>query len=427
MIELNKKTLTRLFLLVAGCIVLYWLLHEAERVQQVTGKILDVISPFVIGSGIAFILNVPMRFIENKLKKIKSESFRRTVALILTFILLALILAVVFWLLIPQIVETVQSLLPQLFEFFLEAETFVEETLKQNPELFKWISSNTDFESFDWAGTVQKVLSVLGQSVSSVWSTTVSAIGSVTNVVFNLVIAIVFAVYCLFQKESLARQGRKVVYAFLSEKKADYIVRVLRLSNSTFSNFLSGQCIEVCILGAMFAVAMAICRMPYIPLISVLIAVTAFIPIVGAWIGCIIGAFLILVVNPMQAVWFVLLFLLIQQIEGNMIYPKVVGTSIGLSGMWVLVAVTVGGELMGVAGMFLMIPFASVLYALFKELTNKRLSGLSVPPEKLKEQPPELKSNFKQIRETNRKNRLLRRQLRMFSRKKDNKDTPEEE
>ncbi len=427
MIELNKKTLTRIFFLIAGCIVLYWLLHEAERVQQVTGKILGVISPFVIGSGIAFILNVPMRFIENKLTKINNGSLRRSVALVITFILLALVLAVVFWLLIPQIVDTVQSLIPQLYDFFLEVETFVEQTLKQNPELFQWINSNTDFQSFDWTSAVQKVLSVLGQSVSSVLMTTVSAIGSVTTVIFNFVISLVFAIYCLFQKETLARQGRKVAYAFLSENKADYIVRVLRLSNSTFSNFLSGQCIEVCILGGMFAIAMAIFRMPYIPLISVLIAVTAFIPIVGAWIGCVVGTFLILVVDPMQAVWFVVLFLVIQQIEGNMIYPKVVGTSIGLSGMWVLVAIAVGGKLMGVAGMFLMIPFASVLYALFKELTNKRLSALSIAPEKLKDQPPELKSNFKQIRETNRKNRLLRRQLRMFSRKKENVDTSEEE
>ena len=172
-------------------------------------------------------------------------------------------------------------------------------------------------------------------------------------------------------------------------------MRILRLANATFSNFLSGQCIEVCILGCMFAISMAIFRMPYIPLVSVLVAVTAFIPVVGAWVGCVFGAFLILVANPMQAVWFVVMFVVLQQIENNLIYPRVVGTSIGLSGMWVLVAVAVGGELMGVAGMFLMIPITSVIYTLLRESTNKHLQTKEIPADKLKEQPPELTKKFK--------------------------------
>ena len=155
----------------------------------------------------------------------------------------------------------------------------------------------------------------------------------------------------------------------------------------------------VCILGAMFAVGMAIFRMPYIPLVSVLVAVTAFIPVVGAWIGCVLGAFFIFVDNPMLAVWFVVLFLIIQQIEGNLIYPKVVGNSIGLPGMWVLVAVSVGGALLGVAGMFLMIPFVSVLYTLLREVTNQRLSERPVCAEKLMHQPPELRYRLKEKRQ----------------------------
>jgi predicted PurR-regulated permease PerM len=221
-------------------------------------------------------------------------------------------------------------------------------------------------------------------------------VGSIFNGVFNAVIGIVFCVYCLFQKETLARQGRKILYAFIKEKTADNVIRILRLSNTTFSNFLSGQCIEVCILGSLFAISMAIFRMPYIPLVSVLIAVTAFIPVVGAWIGCIFGAFLILVANPLQAVWFVILFVVLQQIENNLIYPRVVGGSIGLSGMWVLIAVSIGGQLMGVAGMFLMIPVASVFYTLIREYTTHHLSLREVPPEKLEVQPPELSSHLKQ-------------------------------
>jgi predicted PurR-regulated permease PerM len=194
-------------------------------------------------------------------------------------------------------------------------------------------------------------------------------------------------VYALFQKELLAKQGKKLLYAFFPEKFSDGVVRVLRLSNSVFSNFISGQCIEVCILGCMFAVSMAIFGMPYIALISVLIAVTAFIPVVGAWIGCIVGAFLILLTDPLMAVWFVIMFLILQQIENNMIYPKVVGTSIGLNGMWVLVAIGIGDALMGVGGMVLMIPVVSVLYTLLAEATAQRLALRNVPQEKLENLP----------------------------------------
>ena len=257
---------------------------------------------------------------------------------------------------------------------------------------------------------------MVGSSVSSLIVSAFSAIGSVFSGVVNFVIAIVFAIYSLFQKETLARQGRKLLYAFVPERAADYIVRVLRLSNSTFSNFLSGQCVEVCILGCLFAIAMAIFKMPYIPLISVLIAVTAFIPIVGAFIGCIVGAFLIFVSDPLLAVGFVVMFLVIQQIENNLIYPRVVGTSIGLNGMWVLVAVAVGGELMGIAGMFLMIPIASVLYTLLREWTHNRLSMNPVDESKLKDQPPELRSHFKEKRKQNKAKMLKRRSERQAKR-----------
>ena len=179
------------------------------------------------------------------------------------------------------------------------------------------------------------------------------------------------------------------------------MIRILRLANSTFSNFLSGQCLEVLILGCLFAVSMAILRLPYIPLVSVLVAVTAFIPIVGAFVGCILGAFFILVNNPIQAVIFVVMFLVLQQIENNLIYPRVVGTSIGLPGMWVLVSVAVGGELMGVAGMFLMIPVASVLYTLLREVTNNRLLLRQIDEDKLVPQPPELRSHRKERRKRN--------------------------
>ena len=398
MLELNKKTLRNLFLVVAGGIVLYWLLHETERVKMVYGVVRGIFAPFVLGAALAFILNVPMRAFEGLLKNVKNERWRRVIAVLLTFVAVLLVLALVCVLLIPQLIKTVQSLIPSLIDFVVEVEAFAYRFLEENPQLMEWVVNNTELENVDWGSLIQQAVSVLGTSVSSIVSGTFSAIGSVFSALVNFVIAIVFALYSLFQKETLARQGRKLLYAFLPERFSDHVVRILRLSNSTFSNFLSGQCVEVCILGGLFAVTMAIFRMPYIPLISVLIAVTAFIPIVGAFIGCVVGAFLIFVNDPLQAVFFVIMFLVLQQIENNLIYPRVVGTSIGLNGMWVLVAVAVGGELFGIAGMFLMIPFASVLYTLLQEVTNKSLAMKTIDPEKLKDQPPELRSHFKEKR-----------------------------
>lgn len=418
--EVNKKTFRNVFLIIMASIVLYWVLHETERVRSVYQVLKGVFSPFVMGAALAFVINVPMRAFEGLLKGIKKDKLRRILAILMTFVAVSLVLTLVFLLLIPQLINTVESLIPTLRTFAGKVESGVRQFLNDNPDVTQWIINNTDMEKLDWASLAQQAVSVLSNSVTTIVGGAFAAIGSVAGALVDIVIALVFALYALFQKETLARQGRKLLYAFLPENISDSIIRILRLSNSTFSNFLSGQCVEVCILGCLFAVAMAIFRMPYIPLISVLIAVTAFIPVVGAFIGCAVGAFLILVSNPIQAVWFVVMFLIIQQIENNLIYPRVVGTSIGLSGMWVLFAVAVGGELMGVAGMFLMIPVASVLYTLLRELSDKRLNKRRIDPEKLKAQPPELRSKFKEKRNANKEKRADRRSARKNS-KEENK------
>lgn len=391
-----KKALKYIFVGVIGCIIVYWLLHDTERVSRMYHTVLGILSPFIVGAVLAFIVNVPMRAIEGLLKKIKNNQLRRILAATITLILVLLVIAGVFWLLIPQLVDTVISLGPKLQAFLVNTEKKLQVLLADNPKLQEWLVENLNLGKFDWAAIIERVVSWMSNSVSTILSGAFSAIGTVSSGLMNAFISVVFAVYCLFQKETLARQGRKLLYAFLPEKTSDEVVRILRLSNSTFSNFLSGQCIEVVILGSMFAISMAIFRMPYIPLVSVLVAVTAFIPVVGAWVGCIFGAFLILVANPLQAVWFVLMFVILQQIENHLIYPRVVGTSIGLSGMWVLVAVSLGGSIMGVAGMFLMIPLVSVAYTLLGEVTNKRLTARAVAPEKLQAQPPELRSKLKE-------------------------------
>ena len=385
--ELNGKNLRRIFLGVAGCIVLYWLLHETSRLIYFVKVILDILSPFIVGSALAFVLNVPMRSIERVLKKVPKPGQRRALALVLTVIAVLLVLYGTFALLIPQLGDTIESIAAQLPVFFGNVQDSVLQYLDEHPELMEWVSSYTDINSLDWGALVQEGITLLTDSIGNLVDKAVSAVITLGTGIFNGVLSLVFAVYCLARKEILARQSRRLLYSFLPEHICDEVIRIARMTNSTFSKFISGQCLEALILGAMFAVTMPIFGMPFVALVSVIIAVTALVPIVGAFVGCIIGAFFILVVDPVLAFWFVVLFLVLQQIEGNLIYPRVVGNSVGLPGMWVLVAVAVGGDLMGVGGMLLMIPLASVCYALAREFTQKRLKERNIPVEKLQDQP----------------------------------------
>ena len=204
----------------------------------------------------------------------------------------------------------------------------------------------------------------------------------------EFIISLVFAIYILIQKESLSRQFRQIIYVAFPEEINTRILDVVRMANRTFSNFLSGQVLEACILGFMFFVAMSIFRMPYALLIGVLIAVTALVPIIGAFVGCIIGALLIAITNPIMAIGFVVLFLVLQQIEGNLIYPHVIGASVGLPSIWILVAVTLGGKLMGITGMLIFIPLCSVLYSIFRDFVHLELEKRNIPAEKYLEAEP---------------------------------------
>ena len=406
--QIDKKTVRNIFLVALGAIAFYWVLHETEQLKSLWTGLIDVFAPFVLGAAIAFVMNVPLRALERRLQFIRADGLRRTAAIVLTFVCIVLVLTGVVLLLVPQITETIQTLIPKLTDFFLRMEKRFYEFLAANPDLLQWVSSTTGLQSLDWSGLIQRAATMLKNSVSVIATGAFSAVGGVTSALVDLVIGLVFAIYCLARKEILARQGRRILYAILPEHFCDETIRIMRLTNSTFSNFISGQCLEALILGCLFAIAMAILKLPFIPLISVLIAITALVPIVGGFVGCILGAFFILVNDPVQALIFVGMFLVLQQIEGNLIYPKVVGTSIGLPGMWVLVAVTIGGDLMGIAGMLIMIPIVSVLYTLLREFTQRRVAERGIDPEKLRDHPMELKSKFKENRERKKEQRLLK-------------------
>lgn len=407
--ELNKKTIHSAVLGAMGCILLYWLLHETERIRSLITAGIELVAPFLVGACLAFIVNVPMRAIERFLKRRLNWNNTRAVSVILAFILIGLVLSLVFYLLIPQMEETIRTIGKQLPLFLERAEEQLQLLMRENPQIRGWILDYTDFGQMDWTSLIQQGMDLAGNHVSVIFGGAVSAVGNVISGVWNVFLSLIFCFYCLANKERLARQFRRLLYSFVPETWADEIIRIARLSNSTFSNFFSGQCLEVCILGCMFAVTMMVFRMPYVPLVSVLVAVTAFVPIVGAWVGCVLGAFFILVNDPLQAVGFVVMFLVLQQIENNVVYPRVVGTSVGLPSMWVLVSVSIGGELMGVAGMVLMIPMVSVIYTLLRDCTARRIQDRQISQEKLLDQPPELKSKLKEKREVAKKKREAKR------------------
>ena len=251
---------------------------------------------------------------------------------------------------------------------------------------------------FDWNNIMKAAANFFKNGAESMLDSTIVVAKSIVNGLTTFFIAFVFSCYILLQKKKLNVQVRKVLFAFVPKGRAEAILEICTLTYNTFSSFLTGQCVEAIILGSMFVVVMSILKLPYALLIGILIAFTALIPVFGAFIGCAVGAFLIFMVDPVKALIFIGVFLVLQQIEGNLIYPKVVGTSIGLPGMWVLVSVTIGGELMGVAGMLVMIPLASVLYTLAHEFTAARLETRGIPEEKLRNQPIDMGNSRAQKR-----------------------------
>ncbi len=270
---------------------------------------------------------------------------------------------------IPQLTRTMGTLMTSIADFIPHMQSWIREFFHNNQEIIKL----TDQLQFNLDQAVRWAISLLGNGAGNMMNTTMSAVGSLISGLTTFFIAVSFACYILFQKEKLHVQVRKVFFAFLPKQKADAFLKVCSLTYRTFANFLTGQCLEAVILGCMFVITLSILRMPYALLIGVLIAFTALIPVFGAFIGCAVGSFLIFMLSPKQAILFIIVFLVLQQIEGNLIYPHVVGESVGLPSIWVLAAVTVGGNIMGIVGMLVFIPLLSVFYTIFREFVYLHL------------------------------------------------------
>ena len=381
--NISKKTALTLAALVAGGVLLNWALTHPYAAGKFFSGIGSLLTPFLLGGGIAFVFNVPMRAIEKHLlpKCTKLQKLRRPLAWLLTLALLLLACSLVIMVVIPQMITTLGTISQQAMQAVKNAgqylETIPPEVLQMFPDLEQTLQSLGLNIS-----TISAKAAQMLQNLGSLFASGFDILGSIISAFTTLFIGFFFSIYLLFGKEKLAEQGKQVLYSLLPTPKADKTVEVLRLTDRTFANFITGQCLEACILGLMFFVAMLLLRLPYATLTAVLIGVTALVPIFGAFVGCIVSALFIALNSPMQAVIFLVMFLVLQQIEGNLIYPKVVGGSVGLPAIWVLVAITLGGNLLGILGMLVFIPLCSVAYALFRSFVHQKLKANNVPPEK---------------------------------------------
>ncbi|MDO4338853.1 MAG: AI-2E family transporter [Eubacteriales bacterium] len=374
--EFSKESMKKAMYLITFAVLLYVGMQNLDIVLEYIGAVWKLLFPFVLGGAIAFVLNVPMRFVENKLfgKALErgnktAKKFARPVSLVIAILLVAAIILLVVLVVAPELATTFVGVGKQIEASIPKLQQWIDHTFSEDSPVVEWANS-IDIQP---QKMLDSVMNVLKSGVNNVLSSTISVTMGIVSTAMNVGIGFIFSCYILLQKEKLGMQAKKAIYALFPKRVVEYILHVCSLASQTFANFIAGQCIEAVILGSMFFVTMTIGRFPYALLVGVLISFTALIPVFGGFIGCGIGFFLILMVSPMKALMFLVLFLVLQQIEGNLIYPHVVGNSVGLPSIWVLVAVTLGGSLMGIVGMLVFIPLVSVLYALFREWTYKRL------------------------------------------------------
>lgn len=373
--KLEKKTLLSLLGIALSVVLFAWLLNNWDTFVSGAGAVLSLIFPILLGFCIAFVLNIPMRFFEKRMfqrtKRPLLQKLRRPLCIVIALLVILVILTAVVLLVVPELLNAFGVLAKTVPVFFDSVVAWAMNTFENSPDLTQWLNGL----EINWEKMVNETITILTNGASSLLSGTVNVVVGIAGGLTNTVIAFIVAIYILIGKETLRVQASSLLRAILPEKYCQNVFFVTNLTKRTFANFVTGQCTEACILGSLCWLGMLLFRFPYAPMVGALVGITALIPIVGAFIGMVVGAFMIMMINPLQAVWFVIFLLCLQQIEGNVIYPRVVGSSVGLPGLWVLVAVTLGGNLMGIVGMLFAVPLCSVLYALTRLAVHARIAA----------------------------------------------------
>ena len=403
--KLDKENTKQIIKIVVIAIVLLVALLNIEPVWNIFKTFLSILSPFIWGLAIAFILNIFMRFYEEKLFKTKAKTYnkstkkssisgikeidkkesaknknneksteqketsktgiKRALSITLSIITIVAVITIILLLIIPQFVEIIKNLIINMPSYLESLKTWAIDLTERVPEINNFIQNI----QIDTEALKEGVMNIS----KDVLDVTINQVSGLVGGIVNFFIAVVFAVYILANKEGLKVQAKEFIYARVTKERADYILKVSRLARDSFRSFLTGQAKEAVILGVLCTLGMLILGIPYAGPVGALTALTAFIPIVGAFIGGFVGAILIVAVDPIKALIFIIFIIVLQQIEGNLIYPHVVGKNIGLPSIWVLVAITIGGSLFGIMGMIVGLPILSIIYAIVTENTNKKL------------------------------------------------------
>ena len=370
-----KTTFKYGILFVFIAILIYACLMNFGSVLNVLSKLLEILMPLLTGLMIAIVLNVPMGGIQklttkilNKCGKKGHEGVINAFSLILTLVLVILLIVLVFSVVIPQLVESIKSIIETFKNYY---PTLIKELKHLGIDTSR-IETFMDIINFD------QLINTITSNADTIVNTTFSAASSIVSTVANSFVGLIIAIYLLASKKKLGQQSKKMLYAYLKKPVADKICSIATLSNKTFARFFSGQFLEACILGLLVFLCMSICGLfgysfPYASVISLFVGFMQLIPYVGAFTSMAVGFLLILMVDPMKAVVFAIMLLIIQQVEGQLIYPRVVGSSVGLPAIWTLLAAMVGGAIFGIFGIIFFIPLTSILYSLLKDDMNERL------------------------------------------------------
>ncbi len=357
----EKLNLKKYIILITFALVGLWIVNNLNVVGNIFNVIISILFPFILGGALAFLLNIPMSFFERKCKKIKNKKTLRIVSLIFAIVVILFVIILMINLIVPELIDVVKLLIDNIPYYAEEINNLIQRLELDIPDIN---SINMDTETLK-----NQVMEYMPNLIAS----SVSIISNIVSAVSSLFIAIIFSIYILLDKEKLQLQFTKMIKAYLGEKRSSKIINICKEASKVFRKFFTIQCLEATILGSLCIIGMLILRIPYAIPIGILIGVTALIPVLGAFIGVAVGAVLIVAVNPIKVVTFVIFVLILQQIEGNIIYPKVVGNSVGLPGIWVLAAVTLGGSIGGILGMLLGVPVATTIYNLLARDVNKKL------------------------------------------------------
>lgn len=386
--EQPKISIPRVLLFIFVVALIIYSVFNMDTMLEFIKNSIVLIKPFLIGAVIAFVLNVPLRFFEHHvfchIKHPKFKKVERGLSILLSLLLVWIALSLVVRIVVPQLIESISLLVSTIPGYVDYLTNFLSEYENDSEAIANFVKQ---IESISPQTLEQYTMNWLNDQVtahallSSAFMSTVGIVSSVAAGVINFFVAFVFAIYILGSKEKLAVQARKICFAFFNRMHAAYLVHVAQVSFAKMYSFITGQLTEAVILGSLCTIGMIIFRLPYAGMIGVLTGFCALIPIFGAFIGGAVGALLIFTVSPIKALTFVIFLVILQQIEGNFIYPKVVGSSVGLPAMWTLFAITIGGALMGLIGMMLFVPLCAIVYFLFTEIVAGRLKKNNISPD----------------------------------------------